>query len=146
MQRAIEMAKKATAAGEVPVGAVLVRDDEVLAEDWNRPISSSDPTSHAEINVLRTAAEKIGNYRLLNTTLYVTLEPCVMCAGALIHARVSRVVYGAVEPKTGADISVFNVLSDARHNHQVQVLGGIMAAECAALLQNFFQQRRKKQQ
>lgn len=144
MQRAYELAQRAAAEGEVPVGALLIRDDEILAEGWNRPIAAQDPTAHAEINVLRTAAEHIGNYRLLNTTLYVTLEPCVMCAGALIHARVSRVVYGAVEPKTGADGSVFNVLSDPRHNHQLEVVGGLMAEECSALLQKFFQERRNK--
>lgn len=144
MQRACELAQRAAAEGEVPVGAVLIRNDEVLAEGWNRPINANDPTSHAEINVLRTAAAKIGNYRLLDTTLYVTLEPCVMCAGALIHARVARVVYGAIEPKTGADVSVFNLLSDTRHNHRLDVVGGVMADECSALLQNFFAERRKK--
>ena len=144
MQRAFELAQRGAEEAEVPVGAVLVRNDEVLAEGWNRPIAAHDPTAHAEINVLRAAAQHIGNYRLLNTTLYVTLEPCVMCAGALIHSRVSRLVYGAKEPRTGAVESVFDVLLDERHNHQLVVTGGVMADECASLLQDFFRQRRLK--
>ncbi|MDH5407991.1 MAG: tRNA adenosine(34) deaminase TadA [Gammaproteobacteria bacterium] len=144
MQRAYELAQRGAAEGEVPVGAVLVRNDEVIAEGWNRPISANDPTAHAEVNVLRAAAQQIGNYRLLNTTLYVTLEPCVMCAGALIHSRVSRLVYAAKEPRTGAVESVFDVLQDERHNHRVEVTSGVMAEECANLLQEFFRQKRLK--
>lgn len=144
MQHALQLAKQAAAEGEVPVGAVLVRNNEVIGEGWNRPIASHDPTGHAEINALRAAANRIGNYRLIDTTLYVTLEPCVMCAGAIIHARVKRVVYGATEPKTGAVVSVFDVLTDQRHNHRPTVMGGIMADQCANQLQAFFKARRTK--
>ena len=142
MQHAYRLAQRAEQEGEVPVGAVLVRDKELIAEGWNCPISSNDPTAHAEINALRAAAKKLANYRLVDTTLYVTLEPCVMCAGALIHARVRRLVYGATEPKTGAAGSVFEILNDPRHNHRVEVCGGVMAQESAALLQAFFKSRR----
>ena len=144
MQHALELARKAAAEGEVPVGAVLVRNNEVIGEGWNRPIASHDPTGHAEINAMRQAAERIGNYRLVDSTLYVTLEPCVMCAGAIIHARIKRVVYGAQEPRTGAVVSVFNVLQDERHNHRPEVTGGVLAEECAAEIQNFFRARRAK--
>lgn len=144
MQYALELARQAAAEGEVPVGAVLVRNNEAIGEGWNRPIASHDPTGHAEINALRAAANKIGNYRLIDTTLYVTLEPCVMCAGAIIHARINRVVYGATEPKTGAVVSVFDVLTDQRHNHRPAVTGGILAGECASQLQAFFKARRAK--
>ena len=142
MQHAYGLAQRAAEEGEVPVGAVLVQDNELVAEGWNCPISSNDPTAHAEINALRVAAKKLANYRLVDTTLYVTLEPCVMCAGALIHARVRRLVYGATEPKTGAAGSVFEILNDPRHNHRVEVCGGVMAQESAALLQAFFKSRR----
>lgn len=144
MQRALELAHKAEAEGEVPVGAVLVKDDQVLGEGWNAPISRHDPTAHAEIHALRSAAEKIGNYRLVDTTLYVTLEPCVMCAGAIIHARVKRVVYGATDPKTGAAGSVFDILNSDRHNHQVETRSGVLAEQCGSLLKDFFQVRRNK--
>jgi len=144
MQHALELARQAAAEGEVPVGAVLVRNNEVIGEGWNRPIASHDPTGHAEINALRAAANRIGNYRLIDTTLYVTLEPCVMCAGAIIHARIKRVVYGATEPKTGAVVSVFDVLTDQRHNHRPEVMGGVMAEQCARQLQAFFKARRAK--
>lgn len=144
MQHALELARQAAAEGEVPVGAVLVRNNEVIGEGWNRPIASHDPTGHAEINALRAAANRIGNYRLIDTTLYVTLEPCVMCAGAIIHARIKRVVYGATEPKTGAVVSVFDVLTDQRHNHRPEVMGGVMADQCARQLQAFFKARRAK--
>lgn len=144
MQRALELAKQAAAEGEVPVGAVLVRDNDVIGEGWNRPIASHDPTGHAEINAMRSAAEKVGNYRLVDSTLYVTLEPCVMCAGAIIHARIKRVVYGAIEPKTGAVVSVFDVLTDGRHNHQPEIKGGVLADEAASLMQTFFRARRAK--
>ncbi len=144
MQHALELAKQAAAEGEVPVGAVLVHDNNVLGEGWNRPIASHDPTGHAEINALRAAANTVGNYRLVDTTLYVTLEPCVMCAGAIIQARVKRVVYGATEPKMGAVESVFDVLADPRHNHRPEITGGIMAEQCASQLQEFFRARRAK--
>ncbi len=142
MQRALELAKKAQSLGEVPIGAVLVKDDHIIGEGYNSPISHHDPTAHAEIMALRDAAQRIGNYRLLNTTLYVTIEPCVMCAGALVHARVNEVVFGAAEPRTGAVGSVFDILQSNKLNHQVNVRGGVMAQECAALMQDFFKQRR----
>ena len=144
MQHALELARKAEGEGEVPVGAVLVRNSEVIGEGWNRPIASHDPTGHAEINAMRDAAARLENYRLVDTTLYVTLEPCVMCAGAIIHARINRVVYGTTEPRTGAVVSVFDVLTDQRHNHRPKVTGGILAEECAGLLQSFFKARRAR--
>jgi len=142
MQRAFELAQHAQSLGEVPIGAVLVKDDQIIGEGYNAPISQHDPTAHAEMMALREAANHIGNYRLLNTTLYVTIEPCVMCAGALVHARVQLVVFGAAEPRTGAVGSVFDILQSSKLNHQVDVRGGVMAQECAALMQNFFKQRR----
>ena len=142
MQRALELAQQAESLGEVPIGAVLVKDDQIIGEGYNAPISQHDPTAHAEIMALRDAAHRLGNYRLLNTTLYVTIEPCVMCAGALVHARIQDVVFGAVEPRTGAIGSVFDILQSSRLNHQVNVRGGVMAQECAALMQNFFKRRR----
>ena len=144
MQRAIELAQLAESQGEVPVGAVLIKDDQIIGEGYNSPISTNDPTAHAEIRALRDAAARIGNYRLLNTTLYVTLEPCLMCVGALVHARISEVVYGAREPKTGAAGSVFDVLTSPAHNHKVAIRGGVMADECASLLKDFFTKRRLK--
>lgn len=144
MQHALELARRARAAGEVPVGAVLVSGEQILAEGWNAPIGQHDPTAHAEIRALRAGAEQIGNYRLLDTTLYVTLEPCVMCAGAIIHARVKRVVYGATDPKTGAAGSVFDILGSDRHNHRVEITGGILADQCGALVSEFFQAKRNK--
>lgn len=142
MQRALELARWAEVDGEVPVGAVLVLDDKVIGEGYNRPIAGHDPTAHAEIRALRAAAERAGNYRLPGTTLYVTLEPCAMCAGAVIHARVQRVVFGARDPKGGAAGSVFDILNGARLNHRVEVEEGVLASECAALLENFFRSRR----
>lgn len=142
MKHALELARNAEAAGEVPVGAVLVRGDEVVGEGWNRPVSSNDPTAHAEMVALREAGRRLGNYRLVGTTLYVTLEPCVMCAGALVHARVSRVVFGAADPKTGAAGSVFDTLVSERHNHRVAVEGGLLAEASGALLRDFFRARR----
>ena len=142
MQRALELALKAESLGEVPIGAVLVKDDQILGEGYNSPISKHDPTAHAEIMALREAANRIGNYRLLNTTLYVTVEPCVMCAGALVHARVKEVVFGAAEPRTGAAGSIFDILQSSKLNHQVAVRGGGLAQECADLLQQFFKLRR----
>ncbi len=142
MKRALDLARKAGAVGEVPVGAVLVKDGVVVGEGWNRPVSAHDPTAHAEIGALRAAGAELGNYRLVDTTLYVTLEPCAMCAGALVHARVARVVYGAVDPKTGAAGSVFDTLISPRHNHRVAVSAGILADEAAELLRTFFRSRR----
>ncbi|MDX1811103.1 MAG: tRNA adenosine(34) deaminase TadA [Gammaproteobacteria bacterium] len=143
MQHAIALARKAESLGEVPVGAVIVNNDEVLAEAWNQPIQSHDPTAHAEIAALRSAAEKIQNYRIVGeNALYVTLEPCVMCAGAIIHARIKRVVFGAYDPKAGAAGSVFEVLGTDKLNHKVEVTGGVLEAECGELLKNFFKARR----
>ncbi|MBI4692584.1 MAG: tRNA adenosine(34) deaminase TadA [Gammaproteobacteria bacterium] len=142
MARALVLADRAAAAGEVPVGAVLVRDGEIVGEGWNRPIGAHDPTAHAEIVALRAAAERIGNYRLTGTTLYVTLEPCAMCSGAIIHARVGRVVYGARDPRTGAAGSVMDVLTTDLLNHRVVVEGGVLARDSAARLQRFFAERR----
>jgi tRNA(adenine34) deaminase len=143
MQEALAEARAAATAGEVPVGAVLVRDGEILARSNNRTIRDCDPTAHAEIVALREAARLLGNYRLADTTLYVTIEPCSMCAGAIIQARVPRLVYGADDPKGGAVRSCFEILSHPRLNHQVEVTSGILAADCAAILQSFFAERRQ---
>ncbi len=142
MQQALEQAKLAALAGEVPVGAVLVRDGEVLSQAFNRPISNHDPSAHAEMLALRAAAHKDGNYRLPGTTLYVTLEPCVMCAGALMHARVERVVYGAPDPKTGSAGSALDIFSVKQINHQTRIEGGLMSEECGQVLKDFFKERR----
>ena len=142
MRQALELAQQAEAAGEVPVGAVLVKDGVVIASGWNHPIGSHDPTAHAEIRTLRLAAEALGNYRLLDTTLYVTLEPCSMCAGALVHARVKRLVYGAADPKAGAAGSVFDITRAPALNHRLEVTGGVLAEECGELLKGFFARRR----
>jgi tRNA(adenine34) deaminase len=144
MSRALELAREAEALGEVPVGAVIVKDDQIVAEGYNQPIASHDASSHAEINALRAAGEALDNYRLPDTTLYVTLEPCIMCVGAMIHARVSRVVYAASDPKTGALGSAFNLLDAMHHNHVFEVTAGVLADECSALLQGFFRARRKQ--
>lgn len=142
MERALELARKAEVANEVPVGAIVVRFDDVIGSGWNQPIQSSDPTSHAEIVAMRDAARAEKNYRLPGTTLYVTLEPCVMCAGALVHARVERVVFGTHDPKSGAAGSVFSLLPNEAFNHQPEVVGGVLEQECATLLQGFFKKRR----
>lgn len=142
MRYALKLAERAQAEGEVPVGAVLVLNDELIGAGWNRPIAAHDPTAHAEIMALRAGAEKTGNYRLNDTTLYVTLEPCVMCAGAMVHARIKRLVFGASDPKAGAVISVFNILDSGGLNHRVQHLGGILSDECGAMLSRFFEARR----
>ena len=144
MTRALELARRAAEAGEVPVGALLVKEGEVVGEGWNRPILNHDPTAHAEVMALRQAGGRIGNYRLVETTLYVTLEPCVMCAGALVHARVKRVVFGAFDPKTGAAGSVFNTLQAPEHNHFIECQGGVLGEACGELLKSFFRQRRKQ--
>ena len=143
MREALVLAARAQAEGEVPVGAVLVRDGEVIGRGWNHPIGGCDPTAHAEIAALRDAAARVGNYRLPGTTLYVTLEPCPMCAGAIVHARAARVVFGARDPRSGAAGSVFDLLpSDARFNHHVACEGGVLAAECGERLRAFFRARR----
>jgi tRNA(adenine34) deaminase len=142
MRRAIELAREAEAAGEVPVGAVIVHDGEILAEGFNRPISTHDPTAHAEMVTLRAAAARLDNYRLTGTTLYVTLEPCAMCAGAMVHARVTRLVYAATDPRAGAAGSVFNVVQSPALNHRLEVVPGVLAEECASLLRDFFVARR----
>ncbi len=142
MRHAMVLAARAEALGEVPVGAVLVHNDQIVAEGWNISLCHHDPTAHAEIMVLRQAGERLQNYRLVDTTLYVTLEPCAMCAGALVHSRIARLVYGASDPKTGAVRSVFPLLNDPRHNHQIAVTDGVLAAECSQQLSAFFQKRR----
>jgi tRNA(adenine34) deaminase len=142
MDFAIAEAQKAEAAGEVPVGAVIVAGGVVIARGFNQPISSSDPTAHAEIIALRQAARHQENYRLSNATLYCTVEPCTMCAGAMIHARLSRLVFGTPDPKAGAAGSIYNVLTDPRLNHRVEMTSGIREAECMALLRGFFEKRR----
>lgn len=144
MRLAIEAAGRAQALGEVPVGAVLVKDGEVIATGFNQPIGRHDPTHHAEIAALRAGAEALGNYRLPGCTLYVTLEPCVMCAGAMMHARLSRIVFGASDPKTGACGSVVNLFAEERLNHHAEVEGGLLAAECGTMLSSFFAERRRQ--
>ena len=143
MQQALLLARRAAEEQEVPVGAVLVRDDALVAEGWNQPIASSDPTAHAEIVALRQAAQALGNYRLTGTTLYVTIEPCTMCAGAIVHARVQRVVFGARDPRAGAAGSVFQVLQSPELNHRCELTEGVLADDAAALLQGFFRERRQ---
>ena len=142
MQLALTLARRAETDGEVPVGAVLICNDEVLGEGWNRPVSSADPTAHAEILALRAAATRLHNYRLPGTTLYVTLEPCAMCAGAIVQARVARVVFGAYDPRAGAAGSVLNVLDHPILNHRAALTAGVEAEACAMLLVDFFKGRR----
>jgi tRNA(adenine34) deaminase len=142
MQRALELADAAEAKGEVPVGAVLVRGDEIIAEGANRPIASNDPTAHAEIEALRAGGQAMGSYRLTDTTLYVTLEPCTMCAAAIVHARVRRLVFGAWDPRAGAAGSIVDVFALSGLNHRVDVFGGVLAEECGRRLREFFAARR----
>ncbi|MDO4682747.1 MAG: tRNA adenosine(34) deaminase TadA [Lautropia sp.] len=142
MRQAIDQAHNAMLHGEVPVGAVLVKDGQVIATGYNHPIGSHDPTAHAEIRALRMAAEQLGNYRVGDATMYVTLEPCLMCLGAMLHARLTRVVFGASDPKTGVCGSVLDLPSHGQLNHQTQVEGGLLADECGKLLQTFFAERR----
>jgi tRNA(adenine34) deaminase len=144
MRLALSAAAQAGAAGEVPVGAVIVKQGEVMATGFNQPIGCHDPTHHAEIAALRAASAALGNYRLPGCTLYVTLEPCVMCAGAMMHARIARVVYGAPDPKTGACGSVVNLFAEAQLNHHAEVLGGVLADECGTMLSSFFAERRRQ--
>src|ERR1700757_1818197 len=138
MREALLLARQAEAAGEVPVGAVLVKDGVLIGAGWNQPIGAHDPTAHAEVMAMRAAAKSIGNYRLTGTTLYVTLEPCAMCAGALVHARVDRLGFAARDPKAGAVLSVYDVIAKPRLNHVVQWAGGVLEREAAQLLREFF--------
>jgi tRNA(adenine34) deaminase len=144
MQVALELAAQAAAAGEVPVGAVVVKDGEIIGRGSNAPIGLHDPTAHAEIQAMRGAAQHLGNYRLVGCSLYVTLEPCAMCSGAIQHARIARLVYGASDPKTGACGSVVNLMNEPKLNHHTEVTGGVMDEACGAILSAFFAERRKK--
>ena len=144
MQIALELAQQAAAAGEVPVGAIVVKDGEIIGRGSNAPITRHDPTAHAEIQAMRDAAQTLGNYRLVGCTLYVTLEPCAMCTGAIQHARIAKVIYGASDPKTGACGSVVNLMAEPKLNHHTEISGGLLAAECGAVLSGFFAARRKK--
>ena len=142
MSLALEQCQFASKAGEVPVGAVLVKDGELVATGWNQPISKIDPTEHAEINCLRNAAKQLDNYRMPGCDLYVTLEPCAMCAGALVHARIQRLIFGATEPRAGTAVSQINLLQTDWMNHKVEVTGGVMADQCGQVLKDFFKARR----
>ena len=142
MEEALREAQRALALGEVPVGAIVVHVGRIIGRGCNRPISSHDPTAHAEILALREAGDAIGNYRLLDCDLYVTVEPCAMCAGAITHARIRRLIYGAEDPKAGAVHSMFQVLNHPKLNHQVEAVSGVLAARCMDLLQTFFRERR----
>ncbi len=144
MRLALDLARQAGAVDEVPVGAIVVRNGEVIGRGFNQPIGSHDPSAHAEIMALRDAARQAGNYRLVDCTLYVTLEPCAMCAGAIIHARIARVVFGARDPKTGACGSVVDLFGEERLNHHADVEGGVLAVECGAMLSSFFAARRNR--
>jgi tRNA(adenine34) deaminase len=144
MRTALELARQGWEAGEVPVGALVVLDGEIVGRGFNQPISSFDPTAHAEVVALRDAAARLGNYRLVGCTLYVTMEPCVMCAGAILHARVARVVYGAREYKTGAHGSIVDVFAEPRLNYHCEIMGGVLADECAAMISGFFEARRQQ--
>ena len=142
MRLAIKLAKRAEDEGEVPVGAIIVRDDKLVSEGWNQPIENHDPTAHAEIMALRAAGKTESNYRLPGATLYVTLEPCVMCVGAITHARINRVVYGADDPRAGAAGSAFSLLGSDLFNHSLEIQGGVLADECSEILKDFFKARR----
>lgn len=144
MQTALELAAIAEQAGEVPVGAIVVKDGVIIGRGFNAPIGQHDPSAHAEIQALRDAAKTLGNYRLTGCTLYVTIEPCAMCAGAIQHARIARLVYGASDPKTGACGSIVNLMNEAKLNHHTEVTSGVMAEQCGAMLSQFFASRRNK--
>ncbi len=145
MQAALEQAKLGAASGEVPIGAVLVVNGQIVAEAFNQPIGSVDPTAHAEVLVLREAARALGNYRLTDATVYVTIEPCLMCVGALVHARVREVVYGATEPKTGALVSAVRALEQPGLNHRFAITGGVLEPECRTIIQKFFWDKRRSE-
>lgn len=142
MRHALLLARRARQAGEVPVGAVVVHDDRIIGEGWNQPIGNHDPSAHAEMLAMRHAARRIGNYRLTGATLYVTLEPCMMCAGAIIHARIGRLVFGAYDPKAGAVSSLYDVIAQPRLNHRPDWQGGLLEAACGEMLRDFFRERR----
>ncbi|ABG41621.1 tRNA-adenosine deaminase [Paraglaciecola sp. T6c] len=142
MRHALSLASKAAQAGEIPVGAVLVKDQKIVGEGWNQSITLNDPSAHAEMLAIRQAGINVKNYRLIDTTLYVTLEPCTMCAGLLVHSRIKRLVFGAYDAKTGAAGSIMDVLNDTRLNHQVEVVGGVLGEECGETISAFFRQRR----
>lgn len=142
MSRALDLARLAEAAGEVPVGAVIVHEGQIVAEGWNQPIRANDPSAHAEMIALRAAGQVLSSYRLLDTTLYVTLEPCAMCSGAMVHARVRRLVFGATDPRAGAAGSVFNIVQNPALNHRIELTSGVLAEECGELLRGFFVARR----
>ena len=144
MATALELAQQGGAMGEVPVGAIVVYQDEIIGRGFNAPISRHDPSAHAEIQAIRDAAQRLGNYRLVACDLYVTLEPCTMCAGAIMHARIGRLLYGASDPKTGACGSIINLFQEKRLNHHTEVIGGILAAECGSMLSGFFAERRQQ--
>ena len=144
MQYALQLAKKSEERDEVPVGAIIVYKNKIIGEGWNQPISSNNPTAHAEIMALQDAGEKIGNYRLLDSTMYVTLEPCVMCAGALVHARIAKLVYAVDDQKTGACGSVFNMVQAEELNHNIEIKKGVLEKECQELIKNFFKEKRLK--
>ncbi|HVC37514.1 MAG TPA: tRNA adenosine(34) deaminase TadA [Gammaproteobacteria bacterium] len=142
MQQALTLARKAGATNEVPVGSVVVKDGAIIGRGWNHPIAAHDPTAHAEIIAIREAARTSENYRLTDATLYVTLEPCVMCAGAMLHARIRRLVFGASDPRAGAAGSIFNIVQTPALNHRLDITGGVLAEQCGELLKSFFSQRR----
>lgn len=144
MQIALDLARQAALNGEVPVGAIIVKDGVIIGSGSNAPIGLLDPTAHAEIIAMRQAAQHLANYRLIDCTLYVTLEPCAMCSGAMQHARIAKLIYGASDPKTGACGSVINLMAEPKLNHHTEVLGGVLADECGAVLSEFFKQRRSK--
>lgn len=143
MRMAIALAKEAASLGEVPVGAIVVKDGVVIGQGRNAPISLNDPTAHAEVQAMRDAAQHLGNYRLVDCTLYVTLEPCAMCSGAIQHARIARLVYGASDPKTGSCGSVINLMAESKLNHHCSVISGVLAPDCGTMLSNFFRERRQ---
>jgi tRNA(adenine34) deaminase len=144
MRAALDQARKAMAKDEVPIGAVIAIDGAIVAAAFNQPISTVDPTAHAEIRAIRTAAQTVGNYRLTGATLCVTVEPCAMCVGAMVHARIGTLIYGAPEPKTGAVLSTMKLVDDPSWNHHVTVVAGVMAEDCRGLLQEFFKEKRKE--
>jgi tRNA(adenine34) deaminase len=146
MAKALELAERAQAAGEVPVGALIVKDNQVIGQGYNQPIANHDPSAHAEIIALRDAGQTTNNYRLVDTTLYVTLEPCAMCAMAMVHARVKTIVFATKEPRTGAGGSLYQLLQHQGHNHQIEIIEGVLQQQSSQMLKTFFKQKRKKSQ